>query len=871
MRGKPDEAAGVLETEAAAQGEDSPMEASRPVGGKALLRLVQLLDSAQPGAASEVVSRAVGDEAVDAFRSTAARFEAGGETVGTGRGKPRGRRAAARKAASSDIDVEEIGQLYLDVATDILGPPTTTGPQWRSLGPWTITNGQTYGTSRVNVSGRVAAIAVDPRNPAHVLVGAANGGVWESKDRGASWAPRTDYAATLAVGALAFDPSNPAIVYCGTGEGNWWSYLGAGVLRSTDGGTTWTTRCTTPFVGQGFYDLVVDPHNGNRLFAATSGGLYQSTDGGATWTQRRPVTTWKVEITPPGGRSARILAACRDGLFRSTNGGSTWTAVPLPNPPASFTRLAVSICPSHPAVAYAWGAGPPFVGPSQTPTAYLWRRAGGNWSTVTPPPGVNTAQAWYDWYVAAAPDVDTEVYLAAIDLYRGDLSGSTWTWRDLSTKGPGADSVHPDQHAIAFEPGAPNTIYAGNDGGLFRSGDRGITWQHCNNGLVISEFEYIAQDCGSSRWLIGGTQDNGTDRWTGPATWEHVQDGDGGDVGVNRTDPTIVFHTFYGMSPERSMSRGDWGTWTSIQPPIPAGEGSLFYPPFECSASGGNTVGIGGSAVYISRDNGSTWARLAFPAAATASAMYIPNPDTAYVGTTNGGIYRTSWSGTAWGALVALTSPPAGGYISDLHADSAAPPRIWATYRTFGAQRVFRSDDGGTSWTDCSAGLPTLPMNAVEVDTANRQRIWVAADLGVYQSWDAGATWATFSDSLPNCYIGDLVFHPNARVLRAGTRNRGVWEIPVDGWMTQPQCGVQWTGSLPGNGSNRWFTFNWPATWHVIWNVMPTNPRPGSAQVTWNVQVERATAEFVTYWITVRNLTPDPLTFEGRFCILSRY
>src|SRR6185295_14423551 len=100
------------------------------------------------------------------------------------------------------------------------GPPTPTGPQWRSLGPWTIPNGQTYGSSRVNVSGRISAIAVAPNNPAHVLAGAANGGVWESFDRGASWAPRTDYAATTAVGAIAYDRQNPAVVYCGTGEGN---------------------------------------------------------------------------------------------------------------------------------------------------------------------------------------------------------------------------------------------------------------------------------------------------------------------------------------------------------------------------------------------------------------------------------------------------------------------------------------------------------------------------------------------------------------------------------------------------------------------------------------------------------------------------
>ena len=83
--------------------------------------------------------------------------------------------------------------------------------------------------------------------------------------------------------------------------------------------------------------------------------------------------------------------------------------------------------------------------------------------------------------------------------------------------------------------------------------------------------------------------------------------------------------------------------------------------------------------------------------------------------------------------------------------------------------------------------------------------------------------------------------------------------------------GVQWTGSLGPGASQRWFTFNWPTTWHVVWTVMPTTQRPGAPQVSWSVAVERASAEYVTYWITVNNLTPDPLAFEGRYCILSRY
>jgi hypothetical protein len=162
-------------------------------------------------------------------------------------------------------------------------------------------------------------------------------------------------------------------------------------------------------------------------------------------------------------------------------------------------------------------------------------------------------------------------------------------------------------------------------------------------------------------------------------------------------------------------------------------------------------------------------------------------------------------------------------------------------------------------------------MNAIAVDPANASRVWVAADLGVYQTTDGGTTWTDFSNALPNALIGDLIFHQHARLLRAGTRNRGVWEIPVDGAMTQPQCGVQWTGSLAANEERRWFSHSWPATWHVLWTVMPTTPQPGAPQVSWKVQVERANAEYVTYWITVKNLTASPLNFEGRYCILSRF
>ena len=417
-----------------------------------------------------------------------------------------------------------------------MSPPTAFGPQWRFLGPTSMTNGQTYGESRVVVSGRVATIAIDPNNGNHILVGAASGGVWETFNRGTNWSPRTDYMPTLTTGAIAFNPSAPATVYCGTGEGNFYAGLGAGLMRSTNGGTTWAMHCTAPFVGQGFYDLIVDRANGNHLLAGTSWGVYESADGGLVWTQRRNFTCWDLSIAPAGGATAEVFAACSDGLYRSTNAGTTYTRINLSSGPANFNRLAVAISRSSPNTAYAFGAGAPMInvpggrpGIDLMPTPYLWRKttAGGAFVAVAIPAGLTTGQSWYDWFFDISPDDANQIYLGAIEAYRGTLSGAVWTWVTISNKT--GDDIHPDQHAVAIDPNNANNLFVGNDGGLFFSNNRGINWTSLNPGLGITEVEYMAQDFGRSRWLIAGTQDNGSIRYTGNAQWEHVQDGDGGD------------------------------------------------------------------------------------------------------------------------------------------------------------------------------------------------------------------------------------------------------------------------------------------------------------------------------------------------------
>ena len=644
-----------------------------------------------------------------------------------------------------------------------LAPPAPPTPAaWTELGPLHIPNGQTYGSARVDVIGRVSSLAVDPSNPKHLLCGSANGGIWESKDTGATWMPTTDQMPTLAIGAVTFDPHDATRAYAGTGEGNFYANLGIGVYRSTDGGSTWTSLATAPFVGVGFYDLVVDPADPKVLYAATSNGFYVSSNSGASWTRKRPAKCWDITVHPGGGMT-EILVSFADGLFVSVNGGNSFTAVALPTAPAAaWVRLTVDRVASSPDVAYAFGAA--------GTTAHLWRRGGVAWTKITSLPTMNVSQAWYDWYVAAPPDDAGLVFLGAIDAFRGQLSGGgTWSWKNISTQGP--NSIHPDQHCLTFSPDNSKIIYAGNDGGVYRSANSGATWKELNRGLGITEIEYLAGDPNMWTWLMAGTQDNGTIRFTGAPKWDHIADGDGGDCGVNQLNPNEVYHSYYNVTLERSNNKGD--TWTSLSPP---NMGSLFYPPVEVS---GATLGIGGVSLVITRTGGPPWATVALglPSGDGASAMRAIDANTFLIGTVKGRMLRAAWSGASW-SVTNLTSPAAR-YISCIAVDPSNPNRIWVTYSQIGGGRVFRSDDAGGTWVDCTSGLPGIPMNAVVVDPANFKRVWVAADVGVYQTDDLGSSWTTFSTGLPNAMAVDLLFHKQDRMLICGTRNRGAWAINI--------------------------------------------------------------------------------------------
>ena len=290
-------------------------------GGKALQRLFAYLGQRDPAMNEEVVAATpVQKSARPAFGLTARARNAPVARAGRKAKTPAAKSFAATIAkAAANLSKgrrRAISGRLARVPTDratiarALAPATSsTLPMWKSIGPSLVPNGQTYGSNRIDVIGRVACIAVDPKDPKHVLCGSAGGGIWETFDAGSTWAPRTDHMPSLATGAIAFDPTNTKIVYAGSGEGNFYFNLGAGVYRSPDGGTTWTVIATAPFVGVGFYDIVIDPQNGKKIYAATTNGFYASTNAGSTWSLKRAVRCWDISLHPAGGSESHDTIA----------------------------------------------------------------------------------------------------------------------------------------------------------------------------------------------------------------------------------------------------------------------------------------------------------------------------------------------------------------------------------------------------------------------------------------------------------------------------------------------------------------------------------------------------------------------------------
>lgn len=684
------------------------------------------------------------------------------------------------------------------MAAAIAGAPQAVAPvagvsNWVQLGPTAIPKGQTYSTAspptRVLVTGRVTDIVVDPTAPNTIYCATAQGGVWKTINGGLSWIATSDNELSLAIGALAIDPGNPLVLYAGTGEGNFSgdSYYGNGVLKTTNGGASWTALATPTFAGTRFSRIAVTPGTTSRLFAATGNGVFRSTNSGVNWTAMTSglpagaATDVAIDSATPTTVYAAIWG---QGIYRCLNAGAatpTWTKLTSGLPAGGFTRISLGISPSSPQTVYALIADGGY-----TINGFFRTTNGGtSWSSIALPGGSIGGQGFYNINVAVDPTTPDIVYLSGISLWKATRSTSgAWTIVDI-----GRD-FHPDNHALAFDPTNHLKIYAGSDGGIYKSTNAGTSWDdRINEGLCIMQCEFIDQHPSSDAVLFSGTQDNGTEQFRNSTVFYHSDDGDGGYCAVDKTQPKNVLSTYYGNSPKRSTIGGKFGSWMNVAGGI-VGPG-IFYPPMAMDETNSNNVAFGTNRINLDPAQGtSSWpTSVTLPGiTGNVSAIHYTNSNLIYVGTTTGKVYRLVKSGTTWTATAIHAAPlPVGPFITDLATVPGSPNTVIVVMSGFGHGHVWRGvvpTTGATTWTNISGsgatGIPDIPANALVIDPNAVTTYYVATDVAVYRTTNGGAGWTQFSQGLPNCAVFDMRLHNPTRLLRAGTHGRGVWERKLD-------------------------------------------------------------------------------------------
>jgi|GEM_PF-1934435 len=688
---------------------------------------------------------------------------------------------------------------------------------WEAIGPAPMKNSSIGQSFVVDVSGRVKALAVDPRNSNVVYLGAAQGGVWKTTNGGASWQPLTDNQASLAVAALAIDPQHPDTVYAGTGEPTLGldNYYGAGILKTTDGGATWTLLGATEFGGTGIAAIAIHPQNSSIVYVASARtgvagatqpirGVFRSDNGGASWTALLtcPDCLGASDLVlDPQNPDTLYAAFVGYGIYKTTNGGGQWAQLTNGLPPSNYLRIELAMALSNPSVLYA---GYHYRLEGQYDGALLFKttNAGATWAQVRAP-NYCTGQCWYDNVIAVHPAAPDTVYLGGSANYEWQpvrrikevvirTTDGGASWEDMSPNTSADTSLHPDMHAIAFDPQNPNTVWIGNDGGVWRSTDGGRTWTNRNTNLATLQFTGIAVHPTNPQIVFGGMQDNNKAKTTGAAAWDALDVGDGGFAAIDPFNPQYFYGSRYGISFQRNDQGGSapLEAWPMKVEGIDRQDRALFYAPFALDPVRQGVIFYGTHRLYLSVNRGDSWTPISGDlskgqGSVSAIGVAAAAGGTLYVGTSDGNVQVTENDGGAW--TNSTKAPLPNRWVSDIAVVHDNAQAAYVVFNGFNAHtpaapgHVFKTTDRGASWRDISANLPDVPVLTVVLDPDAAGVIYIGTDVGVFRSADDGGSWQPFGNGLPHVAVVDLAFDRAADMLFAGTHGRSVWKVQVGG------------------------------------------------------------------------------------------
>jgi len=665
------------------------------------------------------------------------------------------------------------------------------------------------------VSGRVRAIAVHPTNPLIAYIGAANGGLWKTIDGGGNWQDIGHNLSSLSFGAIAIDPNDPETVYAGSGEfsllGNFYLYPGNGLYKTTDGGQNWNLIFDDFGSPTNFSDLIISPYNSNIIIASLGGGfvytgmqessegIWISMDGGNSWDKcldEFDVSDLAFHPSDPdivyaaiGGYMSPVL-----GFYISNDLGETWTqsntGLMLP---ILGGRMQFDISQSEPNIIYnviyefTYN---PEAGPTR---AYKSVNGGESWEQISGMTNLGgnygggwRDQGWYDLCIAVDPEDPNHVLVGNIELHR-TIDGSTFTpVRPYGTTGFGS-LAHTDYHKLVFAPSNPDLLYIGCDGGIYLSIDKGYSASHQNAGLATMQLYRVASHPTNPQILLGGMQDNSTAMtYDGGLTWDVVTCCDGMDCtfGLN---PDTIYTSYQEGNFYRSINGGasfDYifnanGAWITPLLKHPTDPNIIYIANKKIlkSTNAGNTFQIisGSSNVAPSFINTIAQSQVDPNHMIFGTGMDHPFFDTAFI------VKVSTDEGVSW-TDVTQNIPGEKRWIARVLTDPADVNTMYVLRTGFSeANKLYKTDDLGTSWTNISGDLPDLPCTDVFIDPENTQHIYVANDIGVYHSANGGETWSYASEGIPYVPVIDFDYVKigTTRYLRVGTHGRSIFETTL--------------------------------------------------------------------------------------------
>ncbi len=639
--------------------------------------------------------------------------------------------------------------------------------QWTILGPSSQPSGN-------NGIGRINVITVHPDDSNIIFVGTPAGGLWKTVDGGLNWTTNTDFLTNLGVSDIVFHPSDTDTMYIATGDRDHNDTSTFGILKSTDGGNSWTTTPFQPSTNglPDFYlihRLLIDPIDGDIMIASTTSGVFRTNDAWATWTEVLTMDCLRHMEFKPG--DSDIVYGTTSGsycgglnsvatYFRSTDNGVSWNQITLPDI-VDIQRIGIGVTEDNPSVVYMFVSYNDSSNSNDFYALYKSTDSGATVSEVT----VNSSpsmgsQQWYDWSFTVSPTDEDRLFGGGVGLRKSTDGGVNW-----SNTGGG---VHVDHHFAKY---FGSTLYVASDGGIWKSTNNGTSWTNLNDGLAISQYYRISNAETDATIMLAGAQDNGTHQKDG-SNWIYEYGGDGMDNAIDPNDELNLFVSYQYGNFFRSTNGGT--SFSSMIDDGTTGVSGAWVTPIKIDPNNTSTIYTGYDRIWKSTNDGVSWTD-PFGSALTSgtSLQYIDvaQSNSNYIYTTD---YSKIWKSTDGGVSWAMTTDP-GSSIRWIEIDPTDEDHLWICSNN----DVLESSDGGSTWTNVSGTLPNIDMNTIVYDEGSNEALYVGSDLGVYHKDASMSDWVAFGTSLPNVVVLELDINEADNSLRAGTFGRGVWEAPL--------------------------------------------------------------------------------------------